>query len=127
MIIVIFATELNIDNVQILSRSNFLPKVKEGKRIAVQFFPFLHANSENTDVIIFDVNADKGILRSEYPGWLVDKLNEKGVLEHTKNIYFLMSNVSVENPLRCYAVKMADYIYDKYGKIVNTHVPCHIG
>jgi hypothetical protein len=126
MIIVIFPTDLNIDNAKKLSRSNFFPKEDEDDKLEIQFFPRVHARQDATDIIIFNVNAD-GDFQKGSVGWLVDKLNANGILEHVKNIYLIMPNLSQENPLHLYAQNMADYIDEKYKKIVYVHVPNKVG
>lgn len=125
MIIVIFPTDLNIDNVKKLSRSNFLPKEDEDDKIEIQVFPYTHA-SEDEDIIILNLNVD-GVFQKASPGWLIDILHANGTLEHVKNIYLIMPNLSIENPLNLYAHNMADYIDEKYKQIVYVHVPNTIG
>ncbi len=127
MIIVFFATEVNLENAKKLSGSNFLPKEDEDDKIEIQSFQHLQAGNTDEDLIILDLSADGKFQKPQSPSWVVDKLNEKGALEHVKNIYLLMSNVSKENPLDLYAQKIADYIDEKYKKIVYVHVPNTVG
>lgn len=126
MIIIIFPTELNIENAKKLSHSKFLPKDDESDKIEIQVFPRVHPSEDAENLILFNINAD-GLFQKSSPGWVIDKLHERGVLQHVKNIYLVMPNLSTENPLDLIAQKMADYIDEKYKKIIYVHAPNTVG
>ena len=127
MIIIIFPNELNVQNARILSKTNFLGGEDEDEKMQIGVFPQILPASDDEDIILFDMSADGKFQQPTSPGWLIDKLKEKGILNKAKNIYLLMSDVNKENPLNCYAQQIADYINDKYNTVISVHVPSKIG